>query len=53
MTLALMVRINVLGRPVLNSTGIACLYRSQSRNESASCDSVDFGCAATNRGPAW
>ncbi len=46
MTLALTVRINVFGSPVLNRSGTACLYRSQSRNESASCDSVDFGAAA-------
>jgi len=46
MTLALTVRINVFGSPVLNRSGTACLYRSQSRNESASCDSVDLGAAA-------
>ena len=52
-TLALIVRINVFGRPVLNRSGIACLYSSQSRNESASCDSVDFGCGADeSEGPA-
>ena len=46
MTLALTVRISVFGRPVVTSSGTACLYRSQSRNESASCDSVDLGAAA-------
>ena len=53
-TLAQTVRINVFGRPVLSSSGMDCLYRSQSRNESASCDSVDFGCAADEAaGSPW
>jgi hypothetical protein len=45
-TAALTVRINVFGSPVFNRSGMACLYRSQFRNESLSCDSVDFGAAA-------
>src|SRR6187397_1554278 len=49
---ALTVRINVFGSPVLNRSGTACLYRSQLRNESLSCDSVDFGAAAVDAG-AW
>src|SRR5690349_5441970 len=52
MTLALTVRINVFGRPVLRRSGIACLYRSQSRNEAVSCASVDFGFGATEPGEA-
>jgi len=60
-TLALTVRINVFGRPVFSRSGIACLYRSQSRNESAKapsllgdCESVDFGCAAEeSEGSDW
>ena len=53
-TLALTVRINVFGRPVFNRSGIACLYSSQSRNEAASCDNVDFGCAADeSEGSPW
>ena len=45
-TEALTVSINVFGSPVLSRSGTACLYRLQSRNESASCDSVDLGAAA-------
>src|ERR1700740_2697644 len=47
---ALTVRINVFGRPVLSRSGMACLYKSQLRNESFSCDSVDFGVAAVDAG---
>ena len=53
MTLALTVRISVFGSPVLNRSGMACLYRSQFRNESSSCDSVDFGAAAAAMPAVW
>lgn len=43
--LALLVRINVLGSPVLNRAGMACRYISQSKNESRNCASVDLGAA--------
>ena len=42
MTLALMVRIRVLGRPVLSRSGIAFLYNSQSRKDSRNWVSTDF-----------
>src|SRR4029077_4448392 len=41
---------NVFGIPVFNRSGMACLYRSQFRNESLSCDSVDLGAAAVVAG---
>ena len=43
MTLAHTVRIRVLGRPVVNRSGIAFRYSSQSRKESFSCRRTDFG----------
>ena len=53
------VRISVFGRPVLNRSGIACLYSSQFPNAAArapsllgDCDRVDFGAAAPE-GASW
>ena len=39
----LMVRISVFGRPVVTIAGMACLYMSQSKNESRSWARIDFG----------
>src|SRR5690349_21122436 len=52
-TAAQTVRIKVFGSPVLNKSGIACLYSSQLRNESFSCDMVDFGAAPPAAGFCW
>ena len=42
-TRALLVRISVLGNPVVNIIGMACRYISQSKNDSPNWASGDFG----------
>src|SRR6185295_14283638 len=53
MMLALTVRIRVFGSPVLNRSGMACLYKFQSRKASLSWDSVDFGALPVASDGAW
>src|SRR5271169_334511 len=52
-TLALTVRINVLGSPVVSRVGMACRYRSQSKNDSRNWARVDFGVAGPTGMWGW